>query len=124
MDHLEIRTEALAVRREIEHIATHLWSGFTVTPTPRSASIPHRLMLTAARQKPELRHQAARAARRVAEIYVETSDVLHGRTRSAQFTTRRIADWRHDLARLRYHLTEPSQSTTARDEHIDARVTP
>ncbi|MFC7449703.1 hypothetical protein [Rhodococcus daqingensis] len=128
MDAIEIRTEALSVRREIETISRDLWSTFITTPKTRHTAVKIRLTLVAARIEPGLQRAAMAAAQRVAEVYSETSDVLHGRTRSVLFTTYRVADWRRDLERLHAFLPGSSIPTATagdrQDEHLDTDVTP
>lgn len=113
MEHVQLRTDALEIRREIEVICRDLWLSFTIDQTVRPPSVEHRLTLVAARVDPERQRVALAAARRAFEVYSETSDALHGRTRGAAFNSNRVADWRRDVERLHTFLTVTSPSSSA-----------
>lgn len=99
--------EALRIRRAIETVSCDLWQSFTADPSVRRPRVDRQLILAAARAEPRHQQPALAAARRVAEVYSETSDVLHGRTRGAAFSSSRVQDWHRDLARLQGFLSPP-----------------
>jgi len=99
---VRLKTEALALRREIEALASQLWAP-VIGEQPQDVwvkSIERRLVLVVAHVSSDNRNLAVRAALKLGHVYRETSDVIHGRSNVAHFNMNRVAEWQADLERF------------------------
>lgn len=98
----EVKLRALAARQRTERIAGALWAGATgLTPAAvYHTQIPERLLLGVAFVDDNDRHQAYVLARAAGYVYRESSDVLHGRLRSAHVGVVQLEEWEAAVAAL------------------------
>gem|GEM_PF-4528076 len=100
---IDLKREALSMRRDIEAAASHLWGPVINKAVSEGwiKNIEVRLTLLVAHVDIEKRRHAFKAARKLGHVYRETSDVLHGRISTAHFNDKRVEEWKSDLTRFR-----------------------
>jgi len=102
MDLIELKQEAMAIRREIENLSSQLWARVIGQEVEDIwvRNIELRLTLLVVRVEETDRLWALRVARKLGHVYKETSNVLHGRISAAHFNENRVAEWKSDLNRF------------------------
>lgn len=102
MELIELKQEAMAIRRAIETISSQLWAPVIGEEVEDVwvRNIERRLTLLVARVDNTERLLAFRVARKLGHVYQETSNVLHGRISAAHFNENRVAEWKSDLDRF------------------------
>lgn len=118
---MELKQEAITLRREIEFAASQLWGPVIGRAVPEICvgNVERRLTLLVARVNTEERLLAFRVARKLGHVYRETSNVLHGRISAAHFNENRIAEWKSDLLRFQEVLHSVGDRLISVEHRID-----
>jgi hypothetical protein len=110
----ELKQEALRLRRVIEEISLDIWVATSGLPKSKEMAqvVERRLLMLVAMVDDTRRLEAFRAVRQAAQVYSETSDVLHGRNRASRYQTVHVEEWKVDVLRLET-LWAPLRSSVA-----------